>query len=258
MYSDTSVNPAKETTTVSLQANVAAAIPGRQPVGLPFIDANGSSRTLTVGFNLTSGSNWTLDMSSTDTNNQPVSVSFSPGTVSFDANGKLTNPPGGLVSVTVNDATGPQTLSLDLSKVTQYGGDQSLTVQNITQDGYIQGRLQNTYFDTNGVLIGSYSNGQTQNLFKLPVAVFQADQNLDAVPGNMFTQTAEAGTLQLNSVGNPISGGTQFVTGSVETSNVDLADQFSKMIVTQRAYSSAATVVRTADEMTQAARDLKN
>jgi flagellar hook protein FlgE len=258
MYSNTSVNPAKETTTVSLQANVAAAIPGRQPVGLPFIDANGSSRTLTVGFNLTSGSNWTLDMSSTDTNNQPVSVSFSPGTVSFDANGKLTNPPGGLVSVTVNDATGPQTLSLDLSKVTQYGGDQSLTVQNITQDGYIQGRLQNTYFDTNGVLIGSYSNGQTQNLFKLPVAVFQADQNLDAVPGNMFTQTAEAGTLQLNSVGNPISGGTQFVTGSVETSNVDLADQFSKMIVTQRAYSSAATVVRTADEMTQAARDLKN
>ena len=53
------------------------------------------------------------------------------------------------------------------------------------------------------------------------------------------------------------TGGTAFVSGALERSTVDLADQFSRMIITQRAYSSNATVLRTADEMTQAARDLK-
>jgi flagellar hook protein FlgE len=256
MFNNDSVYPSKATTTIGLQANVAAAIPGRQPVGLPFVDASGNSRTLTLGFTLDSGSTWTLDMSSTDEDNLPVDVSSAQSSVSFDSNGKIVDPPGGLIDVTIDDATGPQTVTLDLSKVTQFGGDQSLTVQNIDQDGFIAGRLQNTYFDNNGVLIGSYSNGEVRNLYKLPVATFAADDNLDALPGNMFAQTAAAGALQLNGIGSP-TGSTQFVTGALETSNVDLADQFSKMIITQRAYSSAATVVRTADEMTQAARDLK-
>jgi flagellar hook protein FlgE len=52
-------------------------------------------------------------------------------------------------------------------------------------------------------------------------------------------------------------GRTQLIVGALESSNVDLADQFSKMIITQRAYTSSATVLRTADEMTMAARDLK-
>ena len=73
----------------------------------------------------------------------------------------------------------------------------------ITQDGYITGRLNNTYFDQNGVLVGSYTNGQLLNLYKLPVATFAADDNLNALPGNVFTQTAEAGALNLKGVGDP-------------------------------------------------------
>jgi flagellar hook protein FlgE len=185
-----------------------------------------------------------------------VSVSFNPPTVSFDTEAKINSPAPAILTATIADATGPQTISVDVSKLTQFGGAKALTVQNVSQDGYIAGRLNNTYFDQNGVLIGSYSNGQVRNLYKLPVATFAADNNLDALTGNVFAQTAAAGSLNLKGVGNPY-GSTQFVAGAVEASNVDLADQFSKMIVTQRAYSSAATIVRTADEMTQAARDLK-
>ena len=147
-----------------------------------------------------------------------------------------------MVTATVNDASGPQTVTLDLSKVTQYGGDNSITVQNINQDGYIAGKLNNTYFDQAGNLIGSYSNGQVKDLARLPVATFAAQDNLNVLPGNVFTQSADSGAMQLNAVGTT-TGGVQFVTGALETSNVDLADQFSKMIVTQRAYSSAAKIV---------------
>ena len=105
------------------------------------------------------------------------------------------------------------------------------------------------------MLIGSYSNGELRNLYKLPVAMFRADGNLEAKSGNYFEQTKEAGDMLLTGIG--LATGSHFVTGALESSNVDLTDQFSKMIVTQRAYSSAAKVLTTADEMAQAARDLK-
>jgi flagellar hook protein FlgE len=117
------------------------------------------------------------------------------------------------------------------------------------------GRLQNTYFTNDGVLVGSYSNGKTQNLYKLAIATFSAENSLEARPGNLFFQTSDAGELRL--AGPSMFGSTNLVVGALESSNVDLTDQFAKMIVTQRAYSSAATVLRTADEMTQAVRDLK-
>ncbi len=258
LYSNNSVFDAKATTSIKVQANVAAGVNGRQHVGLPFVDAGGNTRTLDLGFNSdpADASNWTLDMSSVGTDNKDVSVTFNPPNVAFDTQGKLISPTNGKITAQIEDAGGPQTVTLDLSKITQYGGDSTISVQNIDGDGYIEGRLKTTYFDKFGTLIGSYTNGQVKNIARLPVANFNANDNLNALPGNVFTQSYEAGTLRLNAVGDP-QGSTEFVTGALETSNVDLADQFSKMIVTQRAYSSAAKIVQTADEMVQACRDLK-
>ena len=249
--------PANPTTTIGLQANLSAASGGRQPVGLPFVDQDGATRTLTVGFTPDLSTNtWQLDMASVDPSNASVPVAFDPPTINFGPDGKILSPSDGLVNVEISDSTGPQTITLDLSKVSQFSDGNKLTVENITQDGYIAGSLNTTYFNGNGVLIGSYTNGQVKNLFKLPVATFPADNNLEAKPGNIFVETADSGVPVLSALGSP-NGTTQFVPGALETSNVDLADQFSKMIVTQRAYSSAAKVIRTVDEMTQAVRDLK-
>lgn len=258
LYSNNSVFAAKPSTQILVQANVAAGVVGRQHVGLPFVDAGGNTRTVDLGFTSdpANAANWTLDMSSVGTDNKDVKVTFTPANVSFDNFGRLVSPTNGLITAKVLDASGPQTITLDLSKMTQLGGDTTISVQNIEGDGYIEGRLKNTYFDKFGTLIGSYTNGQVKNLGKLPVANFQANNNLNAIPGNVFTQSHDAGALSLKAVGDP-QGSTEFVTGALETSNVDLADQFSKMIVTQRAYSSAAKIVQTADEMVQACRDLK-
>jgi flagellar hook protein FlgE len=255
-FSNESIFAAKPTTLITLQANVAASDSGRQTVGLPFVDQAGDARTVTLGFTAQMGNTWALDVASTDLNGVDLPVTFDPATVSFDGNGKFVDPQDGLLSVEISDALGPQSFLIDLRKVTQLADNNKLTVQNIDQDGYIEGRLDRTYFNGFGELIGSYSNGEVRTLFKLPIATFAAEGNLEAKSGNVFVETHESGELNLKGLGDP-TGTTAIVTGALEQSNVDLADQFSKMIITQRAYSSAAKVLTTADEMTMAARDLK-
>lgn len=250
------VFPARPTTAISLQANVSAEDLGRQPVGLPFIDANGESRTVTIGFNASVNNEYTLDVSSRDTNNQPVPVTIEPANLSFTGFGVLETPTDGLFTITINDTTGPQVITLDLNDTTQFQSTGNVEVLNFEQDGLQEGLLRDTFFDSDGVLYGSFSNSALLPLFKLPLASFPAPNNLEAINGNFFKADPAAGEFTLESLGS-VSGIAQVVVGALEQSNVDLADQFTKMIVTQRAYSSSATVLRTADEMTQQARDLK-
>lgn len=292
-FSNNSIFPSRATTQIDLQANVSASLEGRQRVGLPYVDMAGVSRTLAIGFTPVGQGeftipasadhpqagqtvktfNWTLDMNSIGANLQDVPVDFTyapddgqPVVLQFDGNGNLLGPFNKQLSVTVRDqmanpdpAGAPldQTMTLDFRYLTQLADAGQLTVQNIEHDGYLEGRLDNTYFNSSGTLIGSYSNGEVRELYKLAIARFTAENKLEAQPGNMFARTAAAGDLVLM----PLDGGygkrTELVVGALESSNVDLADQFSKMIITQRAYSSSATVLRTADEMTMAARDLK-
>lgn len=256
LFSNNSIFEASATTQIALQGNLSAATSGRQTVGLPYVDVTGASRTLGVGFTANLDKNWTIDMESIGADNSVVPVSFNVPTVRFDGKGAIVDPPGGLLEVTVQDSAGDHTMTLDLSRLTQLADTGRLTVQNIEQDGYIMGRLESTYFDRTGTLIGSYSNGQTRDLYKLATARFMVEGKLEARNGNVFERTAAAGAMMIGGIASQM-GRTELIVGALENSNVDLADQFSKMIVTQRAYSSNATVIRTADEMTMAIRDLK-
>ncbi|NKB44386.1 MAG: flagellar hook-basal body complex protein [Alphaproteobacteria bacterium] len=246
----------RATSLITLQANVSAESQGRQGVGLPFIDANGDSRTLTIGFNASTTNEFTLDASSISTGNQPITATIDPPIAAFSGDARMAVPADGLFTVTINDPSGPQVITLDLRQTTQFQSTGSVEVLNLEQDGLQEGLLRSTTFDSDGVLYGSFSNGSRVPLFKLPIANFPAPNNLEAVQGNFFKADPQAGELELRSLGS-VSGIAQIVVGALEQSNVDLADQFTKMIVTQRAYSSSATVLRTADEMTQQARDLK-
>ncbi|MGE4063965.1 MAG: flagellar hook protein FlgE [Rhodospirillaceae bacterium] len=256
VFNNNSVFEASATTRIALQANLSAATRGQQSVGLPYVDVNGASRTLGIKFNANIDHTWTLEMEGIAPDTSTVPVSFFPPTISFNGIGQIADPSDGLLEVTVHDVDGDQTMTLDLSDLSQLADNGTLRVQNIEQDGYVMGRLDNTYFDRTGVLIGSYSNGQTRNLYKLATARFMVENKLEAQAGNMFARTAAAGAMMINGIASQM-GRTELIVGALESSNVDLTDQFSKMIVTQRAYSSSATVLRTADEMTMAARDLK-
>lgn len=246
----------KATTRMSLQANVSADSVGRQAVGQPYVDAAGNTRTLTIGFTANRDNSWTMDFASIGRDFSTVPVTSNTPTVEFTSSGRLKTPNDGLIQLSIQDPTGPQTILLNIRDVTQFRGEGDIFVQNSDHDGYLEGRLRETYFTKDGTLIGSYTNQELRPLFKLPIATFVAPDNLEAKSGNFFTQTTNAGELSLEALDRGPSVAEIFV-GGIETSNVDLADQFSKMIITQRAYSSSATALRTADEMSMQARDLK-
>ncbi|MBF0130846.1 MAG: flagellar hook-basal body complex protein [Alphaproteobacteria bacterium] len=171
--------------------------------------------------------------------------------VSFTSNGifSSTNP----VSITVTwaDAT-TSDISIDLSELTQFDG--ATRTKAFTQNGYESGYFYNSTFDETGTLSFSYTNGIQRDMYRLPLATFPAPNSLEALSGTLFAQSAESGKPLVGTVG--INGGTRLSVGSVELSNVDIADEFTKMLVTQKAYSTAATAFKTADEMVQSASNL--
>ena len=169
--------------------------------------------------------------------------------VTFNASGQLTAPATGILPVTftVDGATSPAiNLSFGTSGLNQFAiPDGQVIPSRIAQDGYPTGSLQRVDVAQGGRISGSYSNGQTVGLAELPLANFANPDGLKRLDGGTFEQTLDSGQELLVAAGNDIVGGT------TEASNVDIADEFSKMIVTQQAYSANTRVVTTAQTMLQ-------
>jgi flagellar hook protein FlgE len=152
---------------------------------------------------------------------------------------------------------GSNTVTMDASKLTQYVGNKpgNIDIKSLDQDGYESGVMDSTSFNARGELIAHFSNGRTRTLAMVPLATFTAADQLNPISGTVFRRTDGAGKMTVDDISSQGSG-YQIVASAVEASNVDLTDEFSRMIVTQKAYSMNATVFKTADEMTTTARDL--
>ncbi len=169
-------------------------------------------------------------------------------TFTFNSNGELTPPLASLTlpNLTVNgDSLGNVQLALGANGLTQFA-DTNGTVQvnQLQQNGYSSGQLQSVAVDSQGRITGSFSNGQTIPLAEIPLVTFNGEDSLQALNGDAFASTPGSGP--------PIYGATGKITGSsLEASNVDIATQFSQLIVAQQAYSANAKVMSTADQMIQ-------
>ncbi len=116
-------------------------------------------------------------------------------------------------------------------------------VSQIQQDGYASGQFQSISIDGGGRIVGNYTNGQVVGLAQIVVAQFAADNSLKRRDGGVFEATLESGPPIIEQAGSNVIGGT------VENSNTDIADEFSKMIVTQQAYSANTRVISTSSDM---------
>lgn len=123
------------------------------------------------------------------------------------------------------------------------------------QDGYAGGALSTISVGTDGVITGSFSNGQTMDLFEIPVARFTSEDGLYRQGGNLFSATEASGQMELGTAGTENYG--KILAYNLETSNVDTAVEFVNMIMTQRGFQSNSKVVTTADELLQKAMELK-
>ena len=151
------------------------------------------------------------------------------------------------------DSDGPAdtTFDLDLGNIGEANGlSQFASAYNViftNQNGAEVGQLDGVSIDEEGFVNASFSNGERQRLYKLPIATFFNPLALSPETGNVYSETNFSGTFNLQEAGQGGSG--VISAGALEAANVDLADEFTKMIVTQRAYSANARVISTTDEM---------
>jgi flagellar hook protein FlgE len=129
--------------------------------------------------------------------------------------------------------------------VTQFASPNNVAFVN--QDGAEVGLRTGVSIDADGFVIASFSNGATQKIWKLPVATFANPARLEARNGNAYAQTDASGEFNLREANT--GGAGRIEPGALEGSNVDLSEEFTAMIVTQRAYSASAKTITTADEM---------
>ncbi len=159
--------------------------------------------------------------------------------------------PPALAFGTWNSGATDSVISLNLGTqnvadgVTQFSSTYSVGFVN--QDGTQFGNFFGVSVDEDGIVTALFDNGETQKIYKIPVATFPNPNGLDTRTGTAFTQSERSGDFFLRFAGDSNAG--TIVPSALESSTTDLADEFTNLIITQRAYAASTKVITTADEM---------
>ncbi len=232
---------------------------------LTVYDSLGNSHLVTVYFRKAAETatgntwEWYAVVPSTDTVSGNAEIQAQ-GTLQFDNSGALisesavTYPTGGFNFS--GGAASNQIIAFDfgqsvaeggtgLDGTTQFGAPSSVLFQN--QDGYTAGSLYSLIVDENGMITGIFTNGQTRQIAQVALARFIAPTGLAKVGRNLFSESASSGQPIIGTPGT--SGRGTLVANSLEMSNVDLADEFVKMIAAQRGFQANARVITATDDL---------
>ena len=273
-----SYNPVA-TTQVSLAANLPATPSSTTPLTtqVPVYDSLGTEHQLTLSWtqSTTTPGQWSVAISSPDATPSTIGTA----TVDFGTGGagaaaglvnSITDPSGNTIpyaagqpaqfSISPNFGPGAQPITLNLGTfgqsdgLTQFAGT-DLTVRSVNQNGAASGSFTGITTTSSGNIVANYSNGQTKVIAQVPLVTFANPDGLQRQDDQAFTVTNESGTPLVQDANT--NGAGNIVTGSVESSNVDIATQLSKLIVAQQAYSANAKLVTSADQMLQQTIDMK-
>jgi len=171
-----------------------------------------------------------------------------PVTLNFSTAGQLTTGMPLTASLVIGTgAATPLGFTFDYSGSTQFGS--VFGVNDLTQNGFASGRLAGFNVGGDGVIVGSYTNGQSRNLGQVVLADFRNPQGLNPLGNNLWAETSQSG---LAIVGVPGSGSVgQLQSSAVEDSNVDLTAELVNMITAQRVYQANAQTIKTQDAILQ-------
>jgi flagellar hook protein FlgE len=249
---------AAATTGISLGLNLpsTAAVGATHFVTAQVFDSLGNAHDMNITFTKTATNEWdwaasdpTLDGGATSSG-----TAVGAGTITFDTDGTpLTFVPAA-PSIDITGFTtgaGDSTITLNLGTIgstdglSQFSGE--FVIGNIDQDGVRFGNYTGITISDQGIVTALFDNGQRQDIYQLPLGMFRNPNGLEQKTGNVYLETDRSGNFQLNLAGN--GGAGDIAPGALESSTVDLAEEFTKMIITQRAYSANTKVITTADEM---------
>ena len=248
---------AKATSQFSLTANLnsGAAVGTLYQTAVTVYDSLGTSHVAAASFTKTGTNAWSYSLSlpTGDATGTPVSNS---GTLQFDSAGKLTAPSANVQGITFPGLTdGAADLNMQWSlydvngnaTLSQTSGASSASAT--VQDGYASGSYQGFTVDTSGVVSAQFSNGQTTKVGQLAVASVTNLQGLQRTGDNGYLATAASGQATVGVAG--LGGRGTIEDSTLEGSNVDIATEFSDLIVAQRAFEANSKTVTTFDTVTQ-------
>lgn len=185
------------------------------------------------------------------TDNSDFSRLAGTGEVNFDPNGQFqSSNPGAAVSLNLADtgANSPLLVSTDFAKVTGFA-NQTSEVAMVNQDGYEQGTLSDFSVSTNGLITGFFTNGLTKTLGQVALARFANNNGLESLGNNLYAAGTNSGLANVGTPGTFARG--LIRSGYLEESNVDIAKEFTNLIVSQRAFQANARTISVANEMLQ-------
>ena len=187
-----------------------------------------------------------------------------------DSAGNVTNPEGQVVIQTsfavpdsnVDEEGNPyrQTLNINLGTIGSFKdtitqSSSKSTTKAFYQDGYTMGYLDNFKIDSSGIITGVYSNGTNRTIGQIAMASFTNQQGLEKAGDNTYVESNNSGMARIGESG--VAGKGTLMAGALEMSNVDLSEQMTDMIVTQRGFQSNAKTIQTADTLLETVLSLK-
>ena len=206
---------------------------------------------------------WSVDLVDTTTDTAlstpPLELQFADGSATYlDANGNplaagtLATPAP--ASYTMDAPTGAvpawtKDVAIDLSALTQFGGKSDAAAKTTAESGSAMGVLQGYSLSGDGTIVGTYSNGLKQPIGKLALATFTNPGGLEKAGNSSFRAAGNSGNPLIGQAGTGGRGG--LTAGALEMSNVDLAEEFTGLIVAQRGFQANSRVITTSDEILQ-------
>ena len=261
------------TATASTEASFSANLPAEAPIvtgSLPSANLTGSEYTektsmvvyndlggetiLDIYFTKTGANAWDVTVFDQADAAAGTSFPYSAGPVTSQA--IAFDPTAGGMSGATSIAIpvpGGQPLNLDLADMTQLAT--GFTVTDVVVNGNGPATIERVDFATDGTVYAQYTDGTTEPLFRIPVAMVNSPDQLRTLTGNVFVQSDMSGDIRL---GFPDVGSAgSVVSGAVETSNVDIAEELTEMIQSQRNYTASSKVFQTGSDLMDVLLNLK-
>jgi flagellar hook protein FlgE len=241
-----------QTTEVSVSGNLnaAAAIGTRVSNSVAAYNAQGAEVVLNVSYTKTAANQWTVSATHGDPATQ---ITLTDNVLTFDITGELTIPVDRNINIAAGQIPGiTEAMTIEMgaattpNRVTQYGSQTNVSV--IGQNGSFAGALQSFNVSNGGSIMGVYSNGKSVQVGQVAISVFTNPQGLERVAGG-WRETGNSGLPQIGQAAS--FGRGKISAGTLELSNVDLAEEFSRLVVAQRGFQGNARVITASDEILQ-------
>ncbi|TCJ05982.1 flagellar hook protein FlgE [Cytobacillus praedii] len=216
---------------------------------MKIVDEKGVEHTLDYQYVVdAAGTGWEVKITNQKSTADPKASISVP--LAYDATNKTYTAPADIDLATL-ELTDAGTAKINVDKLKQEGD--SITAQ-ANPNGNLSGKLESFNIGPTGEVNGVYSNGQIRSLGTVALAKFSNTSGLLKAGNNLFQETINSGTANINVPG---SGRGSIAAGSLEMSNVDLSEEFTEMIVTQRGFQANTRIITTSDEILQELVNLK-